>query len=250
MTRIAEQTDPSVADIEIDAPLVSVIMPGWNCARYIRRAIDSVLAQTLANIELIIIDDGSTDGTGEAARDAGAEVFRLDRNSGKGTAIRAGLSRVLATDATHVLFMDGDLQHRPAEIPRLLAEASATGAAMVIGERVFVRDRMPASRYWANVIGSWALATLMGVDLRDTQSGFRVVRTDVLRTIDLEATGYEFETELVVKLARRGAALARVPIDAVYGAEQSKIRPVRDTTRNILLALVYRFLRRSRRPGA
>ena len=67
---------------------------------------------------------------------------------------------------------------------------------------------MPAARYWANIIGSWMLATLMGVDLKDTQSGFRVVRTDVLRQIPLEATGYEFETELVVKLARDASKTA------------------------------------------
>ena len=87
----------------------------------------------------------------------------------------------------------------------------------------------------------------MGVDLKDTQSGFRLVRTDVLKQLSLEATGYEFETELVVKLARRGARIARVPVQAVYGNETSKIRPVRDTTRNIALALVYRFLRRGGR---
>lgn len=226
---------------------VYAVIPAYNEAR----TVGDVVRGTAPHVaHVLVVDDGSSDGTDAAARAAGAEVMRLERNSGKGTAIRAGLSRVLATGATHVLFMDGDLQHRPEEIPRLLAEADATGAAMVIAERVFVRDRMPASRYWANVIGSWALATLMGVDLRDTQSGFRLVRTDVLRTLDLEATGYEFETELVVKLARRGARLARVPIAAVYGAEQSKIRPVRDTTRNIVLALVYRFLRRSRRPVA
>lgn len=226
---------------------VCALIPAFNEAR----TIGEVVRGTAPHVaRVLVVDDGSTDGTGEAAQAAGAEVVRLEPNGGKGTAVRAGLSRVLATDATHVLFMDGDLQHRPVEVPALLAEAAASGAAMVIGERVFVRERMPASRYWANVIGSWALATLMGVDLRDTQSGFRVVRTDVLRTIDIEATGYEFETELVVKLARRRAHLARVPIAAVYGAEKSKIRPVRDTSRNIILALVYRFLRRNGRPGA
>ncbi|AMY12304.1 Undecaprenyl-phosphate 4-deoxy-4-formamido-L-arabinose transferase [Luteitalea pratensis] len=226
---------------------VCVLIPAFNEAR----TIPSVVAGAAARVaQVLVVDDGSTDGTGEAAAAAGAEVMRLGRNGGKGTAIRAGLARVFEGDATHVLFMDGDLQHRPQEIPGLLAAAEATGAAMVIGERVFVRDEMPAARYWANVIGSWALATLLGVDLVDTQSGFRVVRTDVLRHIELEATGYEFETELVVKLARRGARIARVPIEAVYGTENSKIRPVRDTTRNIVLALVYRFLRRSGRPAA
>lgn len=224
---------------------VYALVPAYNEATTIAAVVRGAAAHVA---EVLVVDDGSTDGTGEAARAAGAEVMRLDRNGGKGTAIRAGLSRVLRSDATHVLFMDGDLQHRPYDIPALLAEASATGAAMVIGERVFVRDEMPASRYWANVIGSWALATLMGVDLKDTQSGFRVVRTDVLRQLSLEATGYEFETELVVKLARRGARIARVPIKAVYGAEASKIRPVRDTTRNVVLALVYRF--RGRQGGS
>jgi glycosyltransferase involved in cell wall biosynthesis len=220
---------------------VCALIPAFNEVGSIARVVAGAAASVA---RVLVVDDGSTDGTGEAAAAAGADVIRLDRNGGKGTAIRAGLSRVFESDATHVLFMDGDLQHRPEEIPGLLAAAKATGAAMVIGERIFVRREMPAARYWANVIGSWALATLMGVDLVDTQSGFRVVRTDVLRQIDLESTGYEFETELVVKLARRGAHIARVPIKAVYGTERSKIRPVRDTTRNIVLALVYRFLRR------
>lgn len=226
---------------------VCALVPAYNEARTIATVVQGAAAHVA---QVLVVDDGSTDGTGEAAAAAGADVMRLAHNGGKGTAIRAGLSQVFAGTATHVLFMDGDLQHRPQEIPALLAEAAATGAAMVIGERVFVRDEMPASRYWANVIGSWALATLMGVDLTDTQSGFRVVRTDVLRQLPLEATGYEFETELVVKLARRGAQIARVPIKAVYGAEKSKIRPVRDTTRNILLALVYRFFRRGGRGPA
>jgi glycosyltransferase involved in cell wall biosynthesis len=223
---------------------VCALVPVFNEAPTIAAVVRGASA-TVARV--LVVDDGSTDGTAEAAEAAGAEVMRLDRNGGKGTAIRAGLARVFESDATHVLFMDGDLQHRPQEIPALLAAAAFSGAAMVIGERTFVREEMPASRYWANVIGSWALATLMGVDLSDTQSGFRVVRTDVLRQIPLEATGYEFETELVVKLARRGAHIARVPIKAVYGGESSKIRPVRDTTRNIVLALVYRFLRRDGR---
>ena len=223
---------------------VCALVPVFNEAPTIAAVVRGASA-TVARV--LVVDDGSTDGTAEAAEAAGAEVMRLDRNGGKGTAIRAGLARVFESDATHVLFMDGDLQHRPQEIPALLAAAASSGAAMVIGERTFVREEMPASRYWANVIGSWALATLMGVELSDTQSGFRVVRTDVLRQIPLEATGYEFETELVVKLARRGAHIARVPITAVYGGESSKIRPVRDTTRNIVLALVYRFLRRGGR---
>ncbi len=219
---------------------VCALVPAFNENRTIAAVVQGAAGHVA---QVLVVDDGSTDGTGETAAAAGADVLRLERNGGKGTAVRAGLSRIFQGDATHVLFMDGDLQHRPEEIPCLLAEAAATGAAMVIGERVFVRHEMPPSRYWANVIGSWALATLMGVTLKDTQSGFRLVRADVLKQLSLEAVGYEFETELVVKLARRGARIAGVPIKAVYGGEKSKLRPIRDTSRNVILALVYRFRR-------
>lgn len=219
---------------------VCVLVPAYNEATTIARVVQGAAAHAA---HVIVVDDGSTDGTAAAAAAAGAEIVALGRNEGKGTAIRAGLSHVLGGDFSHVLFMDGDLQHRPDEIPRLLEEARRSGAAMVVGERVFVRTQMPASRYWANVIGSWALATLIGVDLKDTQSGFRLVRTDVLRTMRLEASGYEVETELVVKLGKRGARIAGVPITAVYEGARSKLRPVRDTSRNVILAAVYRFTR-------
>ncbi len=219
---------------------VCAIIPVYNEATTIA-AVVAGAARHVAHV--VVADDGSTDGTDDVAASAGAEVVRLAHNRGKGTALRAGLAVVLPRDFTHVVFMDGDMQHRPDEIPALVAEATATGAAMVVGERVFVRDLMPASRYWANVIGSWALATLMGVELADTQSGFRLVRADVLRSLHLEATRYEFESELIVKLAKRGASIAGVPIAAVYAGQTSKIRPVRDTARNVGLAIAYRFSR-------
>lgn len=223
---------------------VCALIPAFNEAATVGRVVSGAGAHVA---QVLVVDDGSTDRTADLARDAGATVVRLERNEGKGTALRAGLSHVLRTDVTHVLFMDADLQHPPEEIPRLVGEAARSGAAMVIGERVFLRGRMPASRYWANVIGSWSLARLMGVDLKDTQSGFRLVRADVLRTLQLEARGYEFETELVVKLARRRARIAGVPVPAVYGTERSKLRPVRDTSRNVILAVIYRFWRSASR---
>jgi hypothetical protein len=103
---------------------------------------------------------------------------------------------------------------------------------------------MPASRYHANRIGSRVLSWFVGAPVGDTQCGFRLVRTDALRGIALTARGYEIETEMLVKLRRRGARVAAVPITAVYGRQRSKLRPVRDTTRTCLLAVYYQFLER------
>jgi hypothetical protein len=88
------------------------------------------------------------------------------------------------------------------------------------------------------------LSWFVGVPLGDTQSGFMVFRTELLRKMPLRATGYEVETEMLVKAGRLGARIARVPISAVYGTSVSKLRPIRDTTRTCLLAVYHRFVER------
>jgi glycosyltransferase involved in cell wall biosynthesis len=193
---------------------------------------------------VIVVDDGSRDGTAERARAAGAEVIVHNANRGKGHAVRSGLARVFEGEFTHVLLLDGDMQHLPAEAAALLAEAARSGAEAVLGERRFERDRMPASRYHANRIGSRVLSWFVGVPLQDTQCGFRVFRVDALRPLRLAASGYEIETEMLVKVRRRGGRLATVPVTAVYGGQTSKLRPVPDTTRTCFLAVYYRFLER------
>jgi glycosyltransferase involved in cell wall biosynthesis len=193
---------------------------------------------------VLVVDDGSTDATAAHARAAGAEVVSLDTNQGKGAAVRAGLARLLTEPFTHVLLLDGDLQHRPAEAARMIEAAERTGADLVLGERQFSREDMPASRYHANRIGSRVLSWFVGAAVQDTQCGFRLCRLEALRNLPLHARGYEIETEMLVKLRRRGARVASVPISAVYAAERSKLRPVRDTTRTCFLAVYYQFLER------
>jgi glycosyltransferase involved in cell wall biosynthesis len=193
---------------------------------------------------MIVVDDGSRDETAERARAAGADVIVHNANRGKGHAVRSGLARVFEGDFTHVLLLDGDMQHLPAEAAALLAEAARSGAEAVLGERRFERDRMPASRYHANRIGSRVLSWFVGVPLRDTQCGFRVFRVDALRPLRLTARGYEIETEMLVKVRRRGGRFATVPVTAVYGGQTSKLRPVPDTTRTCFLAVYYRFIER------
>lgn len=220
---------------------VHALIPAFNEAGTIAQVVSGVSPHVAA---ICVVDDGSTDGTAEAARSAGADVMANPGKRGKGAAIRAGLSRVLARDCTHVLLIDGDLQHLPEEAPLLIAEAEKTGADVVLGERRFDRLAMPASRFHANRIGSLALSRFMGVAIRDTQCGFRLFRVDALRGLRLRARGYDIETEMLVKLKRRGGRIARVPVTAVYTGQRSKLRPVRDTTKTCFLAVYYRFLER------
>jgi glycosyltransferase involved in cell wall biosynthesis len=220
----------------------AALIPALNEARTIGAVVTGVAPFV---DRVIVVDDGSTDETADRAHAAGAEVIAHRTTCGKGQAIRSGLSRVFQErDVTHVLLLDGDLQHVPAEATALVAAAKQTGADVVLGERQFDRSRMPASRYHANRIGSRVLSWFVGVPVRDTQCGFRMFSVEVLRPLTLTARGYEIETEMLVKVRRRGARIATVPVSAVYGAQTSKLRPLPDTTRTCFLAVYYRYLER------
>lgn len=177
--------------------------------------------------QVLVVDDGSTDETGDAAVAAGAVVMRLPVNSGKGSAIRAGLARILASEATHVAFVDADAQHDPEDLPALLA-AAREGDRFVIGSRMAEADRIPAVRYRTNEIGGRILTRMTGLDVEDGQSGYRVIAADVLRGLRLSARGYMIENEILLKAAPRLDRIRNVPVRAVYGGP-SHYRPFRDT---------------------
>jgi glycosyltransferase involved in cell wall biosynthesis len=216
------------------------VIPAFDEARSIAAVVTGVLPHVE---EVIVVDDGSRDDTASAARAAGATVIAHQTNRGKGCAVRSGIARALASPAwTHLLTLDGDMQHLPREVPILFEAAERTGADLVLGERTFGRAMMPASRYHANRIGSRALSGFLGTPVRDTQCGFRLFRSEMIRRLTLRATGYEIETEMLVKVRRHGGRIVSAPVTAVYGASASKLRPVRDTTRTCFLAVYYRFL--------
>jgi glycosyltransferase involved in cell wall biosynthesis len=176
---------------------------------------------------VLVVDDGSSDRTAAVAESAGAEVLRRAANGGKGAAVRSGLGRLLASDATHVAFVDADGQHDPADLPRLL-DAARSGSEFVIGSRMGEPDAIPAYRYRTNEIGSRILTRMTGLEVEDAQSGYRVVSSDVLRRLELKARGYIIETEILLKAARHVERFTHVPVRAIYGG-RSHYRPFRDT---------------------
>jgi glycosyltransferase involved in cell wall biosynthesis len=176
---------------------------------------------------VLVVDDGSSDRTAAVAESAGADVLRRAANGGKGAAVRSGLQRLLASDATHVAFVDADGQHDPADLPRLL-DAARGGSDFVIGSRMAAPDAIPAYRYRTNEIGSRILTRMTGLEVEDAQSGYRVVSSDVLRRLELNARGYIIETEILLKAARHVDRFTHVPVHAIYGG-RSHYRPFRDT---------------------
>jgi len=218
-----------------------VLIPAFNEAPHIANVVKRVREHVE---DVVVIDDGSADGTADVARAAGATCLQLPRNCGKASALRAGIAFARDHDFNRVITLDGDGQHLPADIPVLLRIAQETGADLVIGARCFDRALMPLSRYFSNIIGSRLASALVGCEIRDSQSGFRLFRLDKLDTAKLRSRCYELEMEILIKMARSGCTIAHAPVRMVYddGQARSKMKPVRDTVRVCLWSLAFRFL--------
>jgi glycosyltransferase involved in cell wall biosynthesis len=218
-----------------------VLIPAFNEASYIADVVERA-RQYVA--EVVVIDDGSADGTADIARAAGATCLQSPKNCGKASALRTGIAYARDRKFTHVITLDGDGQHLPEDIPVMLRVAEETGADLIIGARSFDRARMPSPRYFSNVIGSRLASALVGREIRDSQCGFRLFRLDKLDGAKLRSRYYELEMEILIKMARSGCTIAHVPIRTVYddGHARSKMKPVRDTVRVCLWSLAFRYL--------
>jgi glycosyltransferase involved in cell wall biosynthesis len=188
---------------------------------------------------VVVVDDGSTDATGREARAEGAEVIAHGANRGKGAALATGFAWALARGFDWVVTLDADLQHLPEEIPHLLDRARAGNADVVVGCRMSEADTMPWLRYWTNRTTSLFVSLFARRRIHDSQSGFRLVRCEVLRKVRLTTRRFETESELLIETGRHGFAIAEVPISTVYGQEVSKIDKMGDTLRFVRLLLRY-----------
>jgi glycosyltransferase involved in cell wall biosynthesis len=199
--------------------------------------IGEVVSRALGQLgRVLVVDDGSTDGTAPAAAQAGAVVLRHEANRGKGEAIRTGLRHWMGTgDWDAVVLLDGDGQHLPEEIGRFAAVAG-DGCGLWVGNRMQDTRRMPRLRRWTNRFMSGQVSALCGQAVPDSQCGFRMVHRDwVPLLLGCGGTGYDFESEMLVMASRAGCRIGAVPVTTVYGDETSKIRPVRDAVRFFLL---------------
>jgi glycosyltransferase involved in cell wall biosynthesis len=221
---------------------ICALIPAFNEADVIA----SVVRGTMSYVDFVmVVDDGSSDGTAERAEASGAVCVRLDRNRGKGAAMREGIAHLDKSPFTYVLFLDGDGQHRPSDIPSLIRAAQEQNADMVIGARFFDKNRMPLERFLSNSIGSRIASLLVGKEIKDSQSGFRLIRLEKLHHLRLRAKKYEIEMEILIKMSLAGSSIVHAPISMVYEGDRarSKMKPVRDTIRICFWSLFFRFFK-------
>lgn len=220
---------------------LAVIIPALNAARTVGKVVAEARKQ---HEPVIVIDDGSTDGTGDVARAAGAIVLRHDVNRRKGAALKTGFAWALENGCNAVITLDADGQHLPSEIPKFVEQYERGGEDLIIGGRAHLFAHMLPRRRNANRFSAWCIAKCSGADITDSQSGFRLYSARLLRTLKLRTDGFDMESEVIVLAGRRGLKILTIPIDLgfVDGLSTSHFRPLLDTLRIAWTVMRARFL--------
>jgi len=212
---------------------LAAVIPAFNEAATIR----DIAARTRRHVPVVVVvDDGSTDGTSSALTGSGAALIRNNRNRGKAFSLAEGAKHAIARGAEAILTLDGDGQHRPEDIPRLAKAHERDPSAVIIGSRLHNRNNIPRDRYLANRFANFWIAWAAGQPIADSQSGFRIYPAGLFRELSPRAErdpGFVFESEILIEAGRRGIRITDVPVSAVYPerGRRSYFRPVLDFAR-------------------
>lgn len=210
-----------------------ILIPAYNAAEHLPELFKRIKKiDKLENV--LLINDGSTDQTLEICKKHNIETINLSNNQGKGSALKKGFKAILEKgDIDFFLTVDADLQHDVDYIPSFIKKMDSSKADIVIGNRLHDKVNMPKSRIFSNTVTSWLVSKLAGQKVIDSQSGYRLIKTDVLKNINLIYDKYEMESELLIKASREEFKIDAVPIPTIYNGEKSSINVFLDTYRFI-----------------
>jgi glycosyltransferase involved in cell wall biosynthesis len=207
-----------------------LVIPAHNESSTIRKVVNCALLHIGT---VIVVDDGSTDGTVKELLNLPITLLQHTENLGKAASLWNGMQAGLKLGANGIVTMDGDGQHDPADLPRLLMAAETHPDKLVIGSRLWNRDVIPKARYWANRFANFWIAWASGQALEDSQSGFRGYPTQLIQLCRLEVSrdrSFVFESEIIIEAARHKFLCVFLPVQTIYpeNARPSHFRPVRD----------------------
>ena len=222
----------------------AVVIPAYNEAATIRRVVQGCLLQV---DHVVVVDDGSVDQTLEQLHDMDIVSVRHASNQGKAAALQRGFQTALELDVDLIVTLDGDGQHDPTEIPRLLQAAAANPDTLIIAARLKQRESAPRLRRFANRFADFWVSWAAGYPVIDSQSGFRLYPASLLQVIRLETTpekGFVFESEILIEAARHSFYSKSIAVKSIYreGGRDSHYLPWTDTWR-IVRMIAGRLLR-------
>ncbi len=195
------------------APLIIAVIPAYNEATRIARVVSEASKHAST---VVVVDDGSADGTGDAARAAGATVVTHIENSGAGAATMTGIEAARRLGAQVIVTLDADEQHDPRDIPLLLEPILKSEADIAFANRFGQRNRIPLIRRVFNGLGNLVTLAATGKWVQDSQCGFKAFGPKAVAQVDLRMRGFEFCTEIVRECVQHRWRVAEIPAKVMY----------------------------------
>jgi len=215
-----------------------IVIPAYNVASQVETVLDCAL-KYINKDRIFVVDDGSRDNVSEIGESRGVHVYRHEKNRGKGKTLQTGFDLALSRGVDSVFTIDGDGQHNPDYIPEFIQCMETTRCDMVIGWRDFRLGKMPVDRIASNVLSSLFVSFVLNKKIPDSQCGFRLIKADLLKNMNLTSLKYEIETELILETVKMGKKIFFLPIESLYCAHHSNIRRFRDSLRFCNLLIKY-----------
>lgn len=217
-----------------------IIIPAFNESVVIYRVLKSLPKKLkgVSDIETIVVNDGSADRTVSEAQRAGVTVVSHTINRGLGAAIKTGMEFTKSIKADIMITFDGDGQHDPKDIPKLVLPILKKEADFVIGSRFTNRQKVPFDRLILNWLANFATFVLYGISSTDSQSGLRAFSKKALSLLNFKADRMDFSSEILLEAKRNNLRIKEVPIRAIY-TEYSRLKGQKSTN---AFPIFFRFL--------
>ena len=224
---------------------IFLCIPAYKAAQSLHPLLSDCL-RTVPASQVLVVDDGSGDATGDVCQNHDIECLRFEQNKGKGNALVAGFAALLKRGARAVITMDADGQHAVADLPRFVeCFVHYPDTGICIGKRTFRPGHMPLARIISNTVTSGILSRMCGVPVLDSQCGYRLYSAALLRSISITCPRFEMESEVILKAAHAGFSIRFIEVQTLYFKTHSHIAHIADTLRWVKAAFGIKRLLKS-----
>ena len=213
----------------MDIESIGAVIPAYNAGETLARLIEKVKCQIPCK-NVIVVDDGSTDGTSLVCEEYGIHSVHHRKNKGKGAALKTGFVEAEKKGLAYVITIDADGQHDPSSITDFIDYMSSHPKTLVIiGKRRKFETSMPFHRRLSNHLTSSILSYFTNQKIYDAQCGYRLIAVRVFNELNLVRDDFFLESEFIIKVSQKGIPIEWIPIDTIYNGQKSSIKPLRNT---------------------
>jgi glycosyltransferase involved in cell wall biosynthesis len=224
----------------------AVVIPIYNSEEYLSELFERIF-KYFPKEHVVAVNDASTDDSEKICNSQMVTIINVNENTGKGNALQEGFKAAYSKGFRFAFSIDSDLQHKPEDFDIFLKKQNEEEADLVIGKRDFSRDKMPFPRICSNATTSKIVSIFTQQKILDSQSGYRLYNLETIKDFDFITKRYQFETEVIIKIAKAGGMIDFVPIDTIYNGQKSHISHLRDIKNfvNIVLHEAFEDLKKN-----